>query len=118
AGWFFVIQEQPGEPRLGLDLGDKSDPVEVWNDLSWDHLDISDGQVLKISGLDPIELDALEVNSEGEGEDAEKVDQREEDDEIAWNADMNAADLAYVLYQVPVLVAVHASDMVKAQPKN
>ncbi|MEM8585703.1 MAG: hypothetical protein AAGF87_15610, partial [Bacteroidota bacterium] len=118
AGWFFVIQEQPGEPRLGLDLGDKNDPVEVWNDLSWDHLDITDGEILKVGELDPITLDALEVNAEGEGEDAEKVDQRSEDDEIDWNADMNAADMAYVLYQVPVLVAVHAADMVKAQPKN
>jgi hypothetical protein len=30
---------------------------------------------------------------------------------VNWSSDMNAAELAYILYQVPVLVAVHASEM-------
>ena len=29
---------------------------------------------------------------------------------------MSAADLAYILYQVPVLVAVHASEMLPQEP--
>ncbi|MEM7572030.1 MAG: hypothetical protein AAF433_03975 [Bacteroidota bacterium] len=125
-GWFFVIQEQPGEPRFGLDLGEASTPVEVWNDLSWDHVGVNDGAVLRINGsttaipLDPLELENPNPGpgEEPVGEDAIKFEQRQEDDEINWDADMNAADLAYILYQVPMLVAVHAADMVKAQPKD
>src|SRR5262249_12965964 len=40
-GWFFVIQQQPTEPRFGLDAADFSKPVPpltTWNDLSWRHL--------------------------------------------------------------------------------
>jgi hypothetical protein len=34
-----------------------------------------------------------------------------EDKQLRWNADTNAASIAYVLYQLPVLVAVHAAEM-------
>lgn len=41
AGWFFVLQEQPTEPRFGLDVAtDKTfgaAPAQ-WSDLSWGHL--------------------------------------------------------------------------------
>jgi hypothetical protein len=36
-GWFFVIQEIPGEPRFGMDI--KYDPGSdgiTWDDLAWD----------------------------------------------------------------------------------
>jgi len=42
------------------------------------------------------------------------IAQREEDKKIVWNINghqVDAADLAYILYQVPVLVAVHAAEM-------
>lgn len=119
AGWFFVIQEEPVGTRFGLDLGDGSVPPEVWNDLNWEHVAVPEGGVLRIgNGTAPIPLDALELNGNGTGEDANKVAQREEDDEISWTNNMNSADLAYVLFQVPVLVAVHASDMIKQAPEN
>ena len=35
----------------------------------------------------------------------------EEDVQARWSPDTNAAELAYILYQVPVLVGVHASKM-------
>ncbi len=41
----------------------------------------------------------------------EKKPQYEDDKFVAWNKDASSADIAYVLYQVPVLVAVHASEM-------
>ncbi|MDQ3516396.1 MAG: hypothetical protein M3403_06435, partial [Gemmatimonadota bacterium] len=41
----------------------------------------------------------------------EKAEQQSEDAAVEWHKDMSAADLAYILYQVPVLVAVHASEM-------
>ena len=34
-----------------------------------------------------------------------------EDAQANWNPNTNAAELAYILYRVPVLVAVHASRM-------
>jgi hypothetical protein len=41
-GWFFVIQQQPGEPDFGLDLPKDIDPqparVTDWNQLTWRHL--------------------------------------------------------------------------------
>jgi hypothetical protein len=41
AGWFFVLQEQPTEPRFGLDAASAAAfgtrPAQ-WSDLSWSHL--------------------------------------------------------------------------------
>jgi hypothetical protein len=40
-GWFFVIQEQPTEPRFGMDVADFTKPLPTlttWNNLSWRHL--------------------------------------------------------------------------------
>jgi hypothetical protein len=44
--------------------------------------------------------------------DAEKADQHREDLSIPlWQAGLSSADLAYVLFQAPVLMAVHAQEM-------
>ncbi|MEM7372560.1 MAG: hypothetical protein AAF587_28325 [Bacteroidota bacterium] len=118
-GWFFVIKERPGEPRFGLDISETEspDPPRVWNDLSWTHIsdqvntnnhitiEVENAQTFSLS--DP---STLPVNEK------EKEEQLLEDLNIHWNADMNAAELAYVLYQVPVLVAVHASEMLPDSP--
>ena len=40
-GWFFVIQQQPTEPRFGMDAANFEKPLPsltTWNDLSWRHL--------------------------------------------------------------------------------
>ncbi len=106
-GWFFVIKERPGEPRFGLDLEPADDePIDVWNDLSWEKVAPS-GSFLEINSSTPtITIGEVTASSEGE-----KVDQNKDDKKIIWNKNMNAAELAYVLYQVPVMVAVHASEM-------
>ena len=41
----------------------------------------------------------------------EKGPQHADDVHVAWGPSMTAADAAYVLYQAPVLVAVHAAEM-------
>ena len=41
----------------------------------------------------------------------EKCVQYNEDMHLTWNKDMNAAEVAYILFQVPVLVGIHASEM-------
>jgi hypothetical protein len=111
-GWFFVIKERPGEPRFGFDIGGQSPlpGVKVWNDLSWDHLEpaVPESGFIRVpaSAADTIALEPLSLPDE-----SEKQEQRNEDNGLAWNAQMSSAELAYILYQVPVLVAVHASEM-------
>lgn len=118
AGWFFVIKERPGEPRFGLDIGKTEAPekIEVWNDLAWE--DVAEGKAfIEIDNSTPT-IDVSEnppEEDEGEGSGGsnfqEKIQQHTEDVNIILSKDMNAADLAYILYQVPVMVAVHAAEM-------
>jgi hypothetical protein len=111
-GWFFVIKERPGEIGMGLDIPDAEvgvNDVKVWNDLSWSHVTppVPEGEFLQISNatqavlLQPLTLPAEQ----------EKTEQKDEDAAVQWHTNMSAADLAYILYQVPVLVAVHATEM-------
>ncbi|MVM29218.1 hypothetical protein GO755_04175 [Spirosoma sp. HMF4905] len=91
-GWFFVIQEVPGEPRFGLDETQAVAPSpQKWDNLSWATLgnqpviDLAQPFAQPLTGQNP--------------------------DNINWNT--NAADLAYILFQKPVMVAVHAREMLK-----
>jgi hypothetical protein len=115
-GWFFVIKERPGEPRFGLDIKREGD-INVWNDLAWEDVvpGATDNDFINIETRmptitlkdphcdpnDPLHNPELE----------EKCGQYNEDMHLTWNKDMNAAEVAYILFQVPVLVAVHASEM-------
>jgi hypothetical protein len=108
AGWFFVLKERPGDPRFGVDDG-PAVPVEVWNDLTWFDLDPTGRGFLV---LDPAVTVVLGDFDESD-DDAEKADQRAEDEHLPpWSAGLSSADLAYLLFQVPVMVAVHAKEMV------
>lgn len=113
-GWFFVIQERPGEIAMGLDVPDEDDRLEdvkVWNDLSWNHVGVAAGSYLEITAATAaIPLQPLA------GDEAHKSDQRNEDLNVSWGSDMSSADLAYVLYQVPVSVAVHGAELLTDQP--
>jgi hypothetical protein len=95
AGWFFVIQERPGEPRFGLDLPAEDTPPKptAWDDLAWSHL----------ATPEPIRFIDLDEGPETDGITAEP------DASIRWGS--NAAEMAYILFQTPVMVAFHASDM-------
>jgi hypothetical protein len=108
AGWFFVLKERPGEPRFGLDT-DKQDDVNVWNDLSWQ--DVQPGPTGKFIDIDqaaPPPLTPPTLPDEDE-----KNDQHADDTHVAWSTEMSAADMAYILFQAPVLVAFHASEMLR-----
>jgi len=51
--WQVVLEEQPTEPRFGLDTiadGDDVPELESWNDLSWDHVDTPIGSHLAVAG--------------------------------------------------------------------
>jgi hypothetical protein len=91
-GWFFVIQERPGEPRFGLDIEADGDTLTEWDDLSWSHLG---GEVSWIDVSAPVQLQNASLP----------------DSRVLWGA--NAADMAYILYQDPVMVAIHADNMLE-----
>jgi hypothetical protein len=94
-GWFFVIQERPGEPRFGLDdLSDESPATPSnWNELAWEHL----AQAQTLGCVD------FDVNVPNDSAITTP------DSQFKWGR--NGADMAYILYQVPVMVAFHAADM-------
>jgi hypothetical protein len=51
------------------------------------------------------------LTAPGNGAAAELQKQFQEDARFRWRAATDSAELAYILYQVPVLMAVHASEM-------
>jgi hypothetical protein len=95
AGWYFVIQQQPTEPRFGLDVADFTTPPQppaliTWNDLSWRHLADTENELKSLSHAS-----------------VRSVLPRLDDAE--WNR--NAAHQAYITLQRPVRIAIHASKM-------
>ena len=106
-----MSKERPGEPRFGLDIGQtEEDEIEVWNDLAWGNLlpEAPDGAFIQIGDTTPtIDLGEHQLESD----DDEKAAQREDDLKVKWHKDMNAAEVAYILYQAPVMVAVHGAEM-------
>jgi hypothetical protein len=111
-GWFFVIKERPGEPRFGLDVGGPNAVKHTWNDLAWEDVTPAapEGSFLQITNATtPIGLTQPTDTTEAEFE--EELEQLGDDQQIAWRKETDSADLAYVLYQMPVMVAVHANEM-------
>lgn len=90
-GWYFVIKERPGEACFGLDISAASSPGNKWDNLAWPSL----GEHVAV-----IDVAATPVVGDGPNPDS-----------ISWGT--NSADMAYILYQKPVLVAVHGMDMLK-----
>ncbi|VAW76527.1 hypothetical protein MNBD_GAMMA12-3968 [hydrothermal vent metagenome] len=108
-GWFIVIKERPGEPRFGLDI-ERDGQLNVWNDLAWpDVFGNQDKGFLQIKsgGVNLVLTEPDPENSELQ----EKLEQYQDDQFFSWNPNTNAAELAYILFQMPVLVGVHGSEM-------
>ncbi len=107
-GWFFVIKERPGEPRFGLDIESTGDLI-TWNDLAWPDVydPVGDDGFLQVGAGSP----TLTLEEPPDDANSFVQTQHPEDIQIAWRPQMNAAELAYILYQVPVLVGVHAAEM-------
>lgn len=96
-GWFFVLMERPGEVNFGLDepLGPLP-PLGSWDDLNWGHLSFPTEAPAHIGILqNPLILD-------GSGG---------TDDPTAAHWGRSSADLAYILFQNPVLYARHAAEL-------
>jgi hypothetical protein len=118
AGWFFVIKERPGEPRFGLDIpatDDSSQELITWNDLDWASVvDTEEGVIDVLHLPQPLMLPntlpgSVDINtSDGKG----KKEQYEDDKNVpSWDGTIDAAKLAYILYQVPMMVCIHAAEM-------
>jgi hypothetical protein len=104
-GWFFVIRQRPGETLFGLDIEDgaASTPLKEWDDLTWEDL-ASRGLV--VDGHLRLPTDSAgtpKVNPTS----SLKIYGRD----VFWNDASNAAAIAAILYQDPVMVAVHAKEM-------
>ena len=114
AGWFFVIKERPGAPRFGFDIpatDGSSNELVTWNDLDWSKVVPAEEGVVDVINLpQPVTLPASHVfdnDTEGKGQE----EQFDDDKNVAWNNSVDAANLAYILYQVPMMVCVHAAEM-------
>ncbi len=89
-GWFFIIQEVPGEPRFGMDINfDPGTDGLSWDDLAWDQLP-PDTRFIKSTVVPNINVS----------------------DKNKWGTD--SANMAYILFQKPSMVAVHAQEMLEA----
>jgi hypothetical protein len=97
-GWFFVIQEQPTEPRFGMDVANFTKPLPqltTWNDLSWRHLANTEEELKALSyASTKIVLPDI--------------------DKAKWGR--NSAHQAYITLQRPVRIAIHAKEMIKEDP--
>jgi hypothetical protein len=104
-GWFFVIKERPGEPRFGLDdvPAGQTPRVINWNDLAWANMGVPSGGLIELNKTIPLTAYNAAVDFEDKPDPA--------DAQAQWDPNVDAAELAYILYRVPVLVAVHASRM-------
>lgn len=94
-GWFFVIQQLPGEPRFGMDVSfapdeDPTTPL-TWDDLAWSHL--PDGQTYVDTTAGP----------------ASFIPSGPDESASQWGSD--SARMASILYQRPVMILVHAKEM-------
>ena len=109
AGWFFVLQEQPSEPRFGLDLADAPTAgLNQWRDLNWGHL-AADASALQ--AVTYIDLNAELPDTSG-------VIPEADEPIVAWHADSGlgaagskAAGLAFITLQRPARVAIHGSQL-------
>ena len=88
--------------------------LAAWNQLAWSHImaDVSGGKFMSIHDTRTIRVaDPGTVNDDEE-------QQQKEDSHVVWSSNTDAAELAYILYQVPVLIGIHAAEMLPDKCEN
>lgn len=105
-GWYFVLQERPGEARFGLEVS-RTLPIETFDDVAWPDAmpGALPGQFLPASALASVGLTEPTAAT-----DPDKHDQWSDDEKVD-PASISSARWAYVLFRQPVMVAVHADEM-------
>jgi hypothetical protein len=102
-GWFFVLQQQPTEPRFGMDdapFGPGESGVipelKTWNDLNWAHVAPNAAALKALVHVSVNKKPApapTTPNQKG-----------------TWAR--NSAHMAYITKQLPARVAIHASEII------
>jgi hypothetical protein len=103
-GWFFVIKQRPGEPRFGLEVT-RPGPITIFDQITWDDVApaVAPGGFLGAGSLAPAALaDPAPTDPD--------IDQHN-DDGIVNGAPPSSARWAYLLFRAPVMVAVHADEL-------
>lgn len=103
-GWFFILQQQPTEPRFGLDEAEfgegesgKIPELKTWNDLSWAHLAPTAEKLAKMSH---VSVKAIQLSPT-------------ETDKGTWGR--NSAHMAYITKQLPARIAIHSTEFLPEQ---
>ena len=94
-GWFFVIQQIPGEPRFGMDIKyqpNEAGAKDTWDNVSWEKLPTPNAPFITTSNVPILKL-------------------TDEENKHEWGA--SSSEMAYILFQKPVMVAVHANEMLQ-----
>jgi hypothetical protein len=92
-GWFFILQEIPGEPRFGMDISlNVSGNSFTWDDLSWECFGDPPPPFITV----------------GDRPTPEPADNHPD----IWGID--SGHIAYILFQKPSMVAVIAKEMLEA----
>ena len=104
-GWFFVLKERPGEARFGFDISRPAgEKIVTVNDLTWAEAGATPGKFLEAQAMSVISLNPPGIDEK------EKQDQHNDDLKVV-TAPVSAARWGYLMYQMPVMVAVHAAEM-------
>jgi hypothetical protein len=97
-GWFFIIQEIPGEPRFGMDVtfspDDNAATPITWDDLGWNSFEPELQFVDTARAPKPAFRNQLTATERKQ-----------------WGR--HSADMASILFQRPVMIAVHARQMLE-----
>jgi hypothetical protein len=101
-GWYFVLQERPGEPRFGLELT-HSGPLETFDDLTWPA-----SAFLAPTDFASVALTTPVPSPENAGEVAQS-----KNDQAVSAAAVSSARWAYLLFRPPVMVAIHGDEMLR-----
>jgi hypothetical protein len=102
-GWFFVLKERPGEPRFGLET-DPADRLDSFDAMTWQDAGVAPGAFLPAGALTSPHLVAPDPTQ------PERQPQHDDDMQVTTAAP-SSARWAYMLFRSPVLVAIHAAEM-------
>jgi hypothetical protein len=98
-GWYFVIAEQPTEPRFGLDVppeaGATGSPA-TWSDLDWGHVGVAPGGHLRLAATSLVNQDKPIVAGGS----------------ARARFGRTSADMAAITFQRPFRAAIHSSEII------
>ncbi len=94
-GWYFVLAEQPTEPRFGLDVGG-SGALATWSDLTWGRVGVAEGEHLTLA-------------SGGLGGTARRI----VEGGPSATFGRTSADMAAITFQRPFRAVVHTAEVLE-----